>query len=182
MEEKDFQSWLMSDQWGPNTGDMLLAAAVPIYEWLLESDNGAFFKWEGSECQKVYASFNYSLEPNKETRFSSKMQSDFLMTKWRHPRLEKVHDNLKTLLNAEMFLEHAMPLAVRCALSAQEIDDNYAMARLGLTTFWDDRRNDATTMKHVISSQSQDLYHPAKLGLSMDHVDGALLWKKLTSV
>ena len=116
------------------------------------------------------------------TRFSAKQCSDFLMTKWSHPRLEHVHDNLKTLLELDMFLEHAVPLAFHCALSAQEIDDNYAMAQFYLTTFWDDRRNDVATMKDVISSQSQDLYHPAKLGLSMDHVDGALLWKKLTSV
>ena len=104
------------------------------------------------------------------------------MTKWSHPRLEHVHDNLKTLLEVDMFLEHAVPLAFRCALSAREIDDNFAMVQLVETTFWDDRRNDIGTMKMVVSSEAQDLYHPTKMGKSMEHMDGVLLWKKLTFV
>ena len=53
MEEKDFETWLTGDKWVPDTGDMWHEGVVPIYRRLLERDNGAFFRREGSECHEV---------------------------------------------------------------------------------------------------------------------------------
>ena len=72
---------------------------------------GTFFNESGSECHEDYKDRQYKI--TDPYRFTTKMMSDMIMANWKHPRLGNFHKKLKILLDRQIYLEYAIPLAFR---------------------------------------------------------------------
>jgi len=173
--EKEAEKYLKSDDYTPQPCQWM-PGVRPILQQLLKE--GKFFTEVGSECHKVYAARGYNV--TDPSRFTTKMLSDMIMVKWSHPRLVNFHKKLKILAGHGMMLEYAIPLAFRCSLSSDEIDQNYSWLNFCETSYWNNKRNDPATMELSMKSRSQDLYHPHKIAFSIQHLDAALKWRTKT--
>ena len=118
---------------------------IASHDYFLE--NSIYRNYTGKFCPELYSNESKMTEGNYLFYFT--MADVFILS---HKDIEAFNDTINIYLDADMFLEVAVPNTLRCALNATEIDS---------TTYWDDRRNNIEhNLKEICGANPSQILHP----------------------